>query len=178
MKRARRWMLQGILACVLWAPVVARSQFSRVPDAARVRPAGSGHPLNLPAARDLASDAAVARRDRVPVLLFFDRWDCPYCERLLREYLVPMTRGDESKDRVLYRQIEVDANDAVIDFAGTSTTHRDLAQRYKVRFTPTILLVDADGRPLAEPLIGFTSPDFYGAYLEDAIKAASARMRG
>jgi thioredoxin-related protein len=177
-QRTRRRMLQGILACTLAVPLAARSQFSRVPDNPRARPVGSGHPFNLPPAHDLAADAIAARRERIPVLLLFDRWDCPYCERLLREYLVPMTRGDEWKDRVVYRQVEVDTTDALVDFAGASITHRDLAQRYNIRFTPTVLLVDGDGKPLADPLIGFTSPDFYGAYIEEAIRTATTRLRG
>ncbi len=89
-----------------------------------------------------------------------------------------MTRGGEWRDRVLYRQVEVDTADPLVDFAGNSTTQRALAQRYNVRFTPTVLLVDADGKALGDPLIGFASPDFYGAYLEDAIRTATARVRG
>src|SRR4051812_5104255 len=46
----------------------------------------------LPAAQDLAADGAAARSRQVPILLFFNRFDCPYCERALRQFLVPMER--------------------------------------------------------------------------------------
>ncbi|MEJ2655267.1 MAG: hypothetical protein P8Z69_08205, partial [Acidihalobacter sp.] len=54
---------------------------------------------------------------------------------------------------------------------------RDFARRYHVSFTPTVLLLDAKGRLLAKPLVGLTTEDFYGAFLDEAIDEAVARMR-
>jgi hypothetical protein len=45
-----------------------------------------------------------------------------------------------------------------------------------VRFTPTIVMVDGSGTPVADPLIGL-SPDFYAAYLEDRIDRAGRKLR-
>ncbi len=166
----RRRVLRGILACAVVVPAgAALGQRNTAP--------ANAHAQNLPLARDLAADAREVRSERVPVLLFFDRFDCPYCERALREFLVPMAGGEDWRDKAIYRQVEIDQALPLVDFAGGSTTHRAFARRHKIDLTPTIYLVDAAGTPLGKPLVGLTTPDFYGAYLEDAIHAATSRLR-
>ncbi len=139
--------------------------------------ATKGHAINLPVAQDLRADGVLSVQQGVPVLLFFDRWDCPYCERALREFLVPMARGEEWGARAVYRQVEIDDPRPLIDFAGATTNHRAFAQRHRIELTPTIYLVDSNGTALGKPLVGLTTPDFYGAYLEDAINAATTRLK-
>lgn len=162
--RSRRDAIGKILACVLAA-------------------AGSGAAMasegqnRLPAARDLAADAATATRERTPILLFFDRVDCPYCERALREYLVPMSGEAPWNSRAIFRQIEVDKDLPVVDFDGAATTHRAIAARYRASLTPTIVVVDGRGTRLGDALVGLMTPDFYAAYIGNAIDAAAQRMR-
>lgn len=162
----RRRMLQGILACAWtgFGTLVAHA-------------ASVGHAVNLPAASDLARDGEASARAGVPLLLFFDRGDCPYCDRALRGFLVPMARGEEWGSRVLYRQIEVDDDRPLVNFEGARTTHRAFARAHDIRLTPTIILVDGAGVVLAPPLVGLMTPDFYGAYIEEAIATASARLK-
>src|SRR4051794_22016140 len=62
----------------------------------------------LPGARDLAADSGIARARKVPIVLFFNRLDCPYCERALREYLEPMSRDPAFSARAVFRQIDID----------------------------------------------------------------------
>lgn len=140
-------------------------------------PRVDGHSVNLPLARDLHADGERSAREKIPVLLFFDLWDCPYCDRALREFLVPMAIGEEWRTRAIYRQVEIDRNDPVVDFAGGSTTHRALATSYKVKFTPTLHLLNARGEQLGTPVIGLMTPDFYGAYIEQAISEATRKLQ-
>ena len=58
------------------------------------------------------------------------------------------------------------------------TTHAAVARAHDVRFAPVVAFWDGEGRPLAEPLKGMLLPDFYGAYLDDAIASARARLAG
>jgi hypothetical protein len=37
---------------------------------------------------------------------------------------------------------------------------------------PTVFPIDLTGRAIGEPLVGYSSVDFYGAYLEDRIQLA------
>jgi hypothetical protein len=123
----------------------------------------------LPPAADLAADAREGR----PILLFFDREACPYCERALREYLVPLAR--EGAARAVFRQVEIDLALPVVGFDGRSTTHRALAARYGVTLSPTVIVVAPTGEPLAAPIVGLMV-DFYAAYLERALDEAAAAL--
>jgi thioredoxin-related protein len=130
----------------------------------------------LPGAVDLAADGAVAKDKHLPILLFFNRAGCPYCERALREYLTPMQRDPAYAGRVMFRQIEVQKSNRLVDFGGHATTHREFATRYKINLTPTIWFVDGDGHVLADPIIGLPTIDFFGAYLEQAITDSLAKL--
>ncbi len=81
------------------------------------------------------------------------------------------------RDDALMRQIEADRAVAVVGFDGRPTTHSALAARYGVTLTPTVLVVDGTGAPLAEPVVGLLTADFYGAYLDDALRAGLAKLR-
>jgi thioredoxin-related protein len=126
-------------------------------------------------ARDLRSDAQVAAQYQQPLLLFFTLADCPFCAAARREYIGPMARNPEETARALYREIPIEAT--LIGFDGTPLAARDLAARLGVTIFPTVVLVDGRGRALAPLLAGYTSPDFYGAYLEDRIAAAMQKAR-
>lgn len=177
MRGRRRRMLRAILAFGLAMPAArVRAQAGTRADAPpRVPRRPRLHAL--PAAVDLAADAAASRARRVPILLLFDREDCPYCERALREHLVPMSREAPWLDDALFRQVEVDRATPSIDFDGGATTHRALAARYRVTLTPTIVVVDAAGVALADPVVGLLTADFYGAYLDEALRTGLAKLR-
>ncbi|MCC7113506.1 MAG: thioredoxin fold domain-containing protein [Burkholderiales bacterium] len=177
----RRAAVAAILASAIAAFAAGRAGDARAQSGT---PAGAPRRSNLrprshalPEAVDLARDATIARNTRRPILLFFDRDDCPYCERALREHLVPMSRESPWREDVLFRQVEVDRARLIIDFDGGSNTHVGLARRYKASLTPTIVVVDANGQPIGDPIVGLLTADFYGAYIEDALRAAVKRLR-
>lgn len=173
----RRAVTRVILAsggAALVASTVRAQWASRPEDAERRPPLKRS--AELPQAQDFAADALTSSKLRVPILLFFDREDCPYCERALREYLVPYSRV-EWKDRALFRQVAIDRTLPVRDFDGTVTTHKAIAARYGVAFSPTVIVVDERGRALAEPIVGLTTLDFYGAYVQDALAAGARKLR-
>ena len=179
-RRARRDALRRILASAALA-LAAAPALAQAPQA-KATAAGTGRSAvrrraELPPANDLAADAAASRRERLPILLFFDRDECPYCEQALREYLVPFSR-EEWQGKALFRQVGIDRLDPVLDFRGARTTHQALAERYGVFLSPTVLVVDANGQPLGEPIVGLLTVDFYGAYIDNALKAARARLAG
>ncbi len=160
----------------LLAPGTARSQWASRPEDAGRRPPVPRR-AELPAAADLAADGAASKKGRLPILLFFEREDCPYCERALREYLVPYAQ-EEWKGKAIFRQVAIDRTLPVRDFDGTLTTHRAVAARYGVVLSPTVLIVDPRGAPLAEPIVGLTTLDFYGAYVQGALAAGARKLRG
>ncbi|CAG0970729.1 hypothetical protein BURK1_01207 [Burkholderiales bacterium] len=175
--RSRRRALLTILAlAATGASVVAGAQDGTRIDAPRRR-SSRERAHALPPAADLGADGVASRERRVPILLFFDRDDCPYCERALREYLVPMSGEAPWRDDALFRQVEVDRDLPLRGFDGRATTHRALAARYGATLAPTVVVVDADGNLLAEPVVGLLTADFYGAYLGSALADARAKLR-
>jgi thioredoxin-related protein len=70
-------------------------------------------------------------------------------------------------------QIDVtDDRRPVRDFGGKASTDAQLARQWQARFTPTVLFFDAQGREVAQRLVGVAVPDFYGTYLDAELAAA------
>lgn len=153
--RGERLIWRAILACGLCL-------------AALLAPLSPARAAGLPAAVDLAADARLAARDKVPVLLLYTRADCSWCEKLRREYLLPITR--EATPRAVIREIRMDERLALVDFAGRRTTSAYFAESQKARFAPTLMFYDPKGQPSADPIVGFRTADFYAAYLDRALE--------
>lgn len=130
----------------------------------------------LPAAGDLAADARLMRSSAQPLVVLYSQTGCTWCEEA-RRYLVPLSTADESHGRALFRQIDIDSDTALTDFAGVRTTHRAFARTRKIRLTPTVALYDADGRELGQAIVGLRLPDFYGQYIINAIDAARSTLK-
>ena len=178
-ERSKRGGRRALLAILASAPLALACVSPRAQEA-KATPAGTRRPplaraAQLDAASDLAADGAASLRERKPILLFFDRQECPYCEQALREYLVPLSR-ESGRDRALFRQVDIDRPLPVVDFDGSTTTHDRIASRYRARLSPTVIVVAGDGAILAGPLVGLMSVDFYGAYLERALDDAQRKL--
>lgn len=129
----------------------------------------------LPAAADLAQDAEAMRSARMPMVVLYSQARCSYCDEA-RTYLVPMAKDPANAQRALFRQIDLDSDAALTDFAGQATTHRRLARTLGAKFTPTVAVLDAEGRTLGEPIVGMRLADFYGQYVENAIDEARTAL--
>ncbi len=146
--------------------IVAWALFVAAPAAAQLLAVG-----------DLAQAAAEARARRTPVLIAFMQQSCPYCAIARRDYLIPLQSAPQWRNRVLIREIDVDRSTTMRDFSGTETTHRAYARSLGIKRVPTLIVFDADGQPVAPPITGLLSEDFYQLYIEQAIEAGLTRMR-
>lgn len=131
----------------------------------------------VPQAVDLHADARAAELRGLPILLVFASETCPYCIQLENDYLKPMLASGDYTDRLLIRKVLIRDTRTVTDFDGTAVEAGVVARRYGVDLVPTLVFVDAQGRELAERLVGLGSTDFYWGYLLQGIDAASARLR-
>ncbi len=50
------------------------------------------------------------------------------------------------------------------------------AASLKVHFAPTVIVFTPDDQPAGKRLVGLSSEDFYGGYMDQAIDAGPARM--
>jgi len=129
-------------------------------------------------ADDLAALGTLAVARGTPVMLVFTRPDCPFCRRAKKDHLEPLRVSENYGAKIIIREIAAaDHRLALRDFDGDLTTHGEFARKHAVRKVPTVMVVDAHGRLLAEPLIGLITPDFYNLYLERAIDEGRLRLR-
>jgi len=128
-------------------------------------------------ARDFHADAREAGKARRVIVVLFTTAGCPWCQRVREEYLKPMLADPVDSARIIVREIDIDGRTPLADFSGGATTHAAFATRHAVRFVPTVLVLGPAGEPLAAPLVGFGTADYYGYYLGERIDAGLARLR-
>jgi thioredoxin-related protein len=139
--------------------------------------AGQAGAADLPVAHDLRADGAQARADRLPVVLFFHSKSCPFCRQVEDLYLSSLQRDNARNPRFILRSVDIGDTGELVGFDGRITTAHSLARQRGVRVVPHLQFVGPDGKALAPDLIGVSIPEFYGGYLEDAIRDAGAKMR-
>jgi thioredoxin-related protein len=131
----------------------------------------------VPASQDLSKDAAAARDIKGAVLVAFVGDQCRYCERVLKEFLIPMSRNDEYRGKVVMRRIKTGSDARMRGFNGEDTTQAEFAVANGVRMTPTVVLFDDKGQRMGKPLIGLGPVDYYGYYLDQIIDGALDKIR-
>ena len=133
--------------------------------------------VQLKTATDLRAEGELARQRQVPILIMFSMTHCPYCVVVREEFLKPMLRSGDYADKVIIREIHTDDYGTLRDFDGTPVTPDELAHRYRASLSPTVVFVDAEGRELARRLVGITTVDYYGGFLDEAIDTSLQRLR-
>ncbi|MEY3971605.1 MAG: hypothetical protein RLZZ80_1303 [Pseudomonadota bacterium] len=104
---------------------------------------------------------------------------CPWCELILKEQLGPRMISQQTP-RLVVLDFDLADRKPVEGLSLTSSTATrplspaDWAKAHRYALAPTVVLIDELGRPITEALIGYSSRDFYGAYLEDRILQAQA----
>jgi len=128
-------------------------------------------------ATDLQAVGQEARARKLPILIMFSMRDCQYCDVVREEFLKPMLRSGDYVDRVIMLELYSDSESQLRDFNGKPISAEKLIQRYNAGFAPTVVFLDSQGKELAERLIGITTRDFYGGYLDEAIDESLQRVR-
>jgi len=128
-------------------------------------------------AADLQAVGNEARVRKLPILIMFSMRDCQYCDVVREEFLKPMLRSGDYVDRVIMLELYSDSDAQLRDFNGQLISSSDLIQRYKAGFAPTVVFLDSQGNEQAERLIGITTRDFYGGFLDEAIDESLQRLR-
>jgi len=121
----------------------------------------------------LTADRAASLK--APIVLMVDQEDCPYCRRVESEFFSAIFAGGEYENRVIFGKISIDEGEMIVSAEGRVST-RDFLRGYDASFTPTVLFLDADKNQLIEKMVGLTTPDYYGFYLEKAIRAAIEKV--
>ncbi len=114
-------------------------------------------------------EAATARQHSIPIMVVFSTNDCLYCEKLKRDVLLPIVAQRRLAGKVHLREFNIDSGGKVTDFSGDRIRSRIFVNRYEVFATPTVVLLDYEGVPLASPIVGYNNVAEYTRNLEQVI---------
>ncbi len=131
---------------------------------------------NLPQVDNLLLDAQIIRKNSIPILILFSEHDCPYCEIAKDEVLIPISKLDEYKNKIIIREVEVDSYNEFYDFYNNQTNVYDFSFRYAVNFYPTVIFLDDYGNKLSNDIIGIISPEFYWQKIDQGIKDSRYKL--
>lgn len=131
----------------------------------------------VPYARDFQKDAKAAKDKNGVVLVVFSSAFCSYCETVLNEFLIPMSRNADYQSKLVMRKVDTTSTMEIKDFQGHKISLRKFAGESGVRMVPTVVVFDAEGRQLSKPVVGLTTVDYYGFYLDQAINQGLDKVR-
>jgi thioredoxin-related protein len=127
-------------------------------------------------ASDLQELGGQAETRQIPILLMVSQDHCGFCKQMKQEVLNPMLLSGDEANRVLMRELLIDAGETVVNFQGQHEASETFSSRYKVRVTPTLLFLDNKGEEVAERILGINTVDYLPFYIEGAIDHATQVM--
>ncbi len=171
-KQINRWLLLPAMIQLFLLPLLVLRPGSLVhsADAADSRP-------ELPVISDTRVTAQLSNNKQLPILIMFGTRGCPFCHLLKEDFLIPMIISGDYTDKVILRQLYIEDGKDIIDFSGQKISAAAFAQRYGVRLFPTTVLVDHQGQPLVNNIVGVTTPSLFGGTLDDVIDEALSILR-
>ena len=118
--------------------------------------------------RDWSEVSHTARQRHSPILVIFSAETCGYCTRLKQEVIEPMSGRTEP----LIREFDINAGGKLTDFDGERIRSRQFKRRYGIFATPTLVILDPDGRLLTDPIVGYNSAGEYRQLLKQSLLQA------
>lgn len=115
---------------------------------------------------DWNAEVTEARKAGLPVLILFTSEYCGYCDRLKSELLKPLAQNGDIKNFGWIRELDIKRGGKIRDFDGEKIRTKIFVDRYGVYATPTLVLVDNQGRPIGTPIAGYNNPEEYTSHLE------------
>ena len=131
----------------------------------------------LPRAENLQTDAQQAVIDKKPIVLFFTLPNCSYCRIVRYDYFLPLLKQRTGNDQPIIREISVTGQNRVTLFDGQRVSEAELAERYKVPMTPTVLFVNHEGDVVGNSIIGGDHPNYITLF-DKSLAEASTKMVG
>jgi thioredoxin-related protein len=134
--------------------------------------------IQLQEANDLQADAARAGEDKLPILVLFSSSYCGYCTIVREDFLKPMLISGDYDDKVIMRVVNIDSTEGLRDFEGREVDAEAFADRRGVFVTPTVKFFGPDGNETTSDLVGLSTVDYYGGFLDTAIEESLVHLRG
>ncbi|SPF82047.1 thioredoxin family protein [Pseudoprimorskyibacter insulae] len=91
--------------------------------------------------KDLREDLDEANAEGKRLVLFFEQRGCIYCKKMHEEVFSDPEVSQYIEDNYFAVQLNLHGDIEVIDFDGESLSEKDLAQKWRVLFTPNIIFL-------------------------------------
>lgn len=114
---------------------------------------------------DIAEDVSQATEAGKHVILFLHLNDCPYCHRMVEENFKHAPYTEFIKQNFDVIQINIKGDREIAFDAETNVSEKELAALLKVRYTPTVIFLDSNNKPVLR-LNGYRSVRDFGYALE------------
>lgn len=134
----------------------------------------AGQP-SIVAVDNLQLDAARAKEKDMLVLVLVTLPTCSICEYVKLDVIEPMIKAGDFDDIAIVRELSLQ-DYSIIDFDGSTIGANNFANRYSAEFAPIVLFLSSNGDQLHKPIIGMSSRDYYGFYLEEAVNKSHKRI--
>ncbi len=103
------------------------------------------------------------------IVLMVSQDGCAFCVTVKEDFLKPLLQTNNAPP---VQVLDLSNPTPVINFDGSTGSAEQVAKSLGGRFTPTILFVDSQGETRAKKIVGVNTPEFYGYYIDEAIKSA------
>lgn len=98
---------------------------------------------------DFKTELATARKaEKTGILLMYEIDDCPFCHRMKETILNQPEVQDYFRRHFVIFSIDINGDNALVDFAGKATTEKKFAAEQRVRATPVFAFYDLEGRQM------------------------------
>jgi len=91
--------------------------------------------------KDLREDLAEANAEGKRLVLFFEQRGCIYCKKMHEEVFSDPTVSDYIEEHFFVVQLNLHGDTDAVDFDGQEMSEKDLARRWGILFTPTIMFL-------------------------------------
>ncbi len=102
--------------------------------------------------RDLSEDLAEANDEGKRLLIMFEQRGCIYCTKMHEEVFPAEAIGSFITENYFVVQLNLHGDIEVTDFDGETLPEKDMARKWGILFTPTLIFIDEE---VAE---GMTAP--------------------
>ncbi|MEN9671114.1 MAG: hypothetical protein RL018_1391 [Pseudomonadota bacterium] len=126
----------------------------------------------IPIAKSLLVEISLALKKASPLLVFISLDHCPFCKIARENYLVPLM----NEQSVAVVQVNFGHLTSVTDTRGHALTQDQMIRAWGVKVAPTVLFLGRDGKEIAPRLVGGSTSDFYGAYLDERLRLARTEI--
>lgn len=115
--------------------------------------------------KDLGEDLAEANDEGKRMLIMFEQRGCIYCTKMHEEVFIKPNVSDYIEENYFVVQLNLHGDIEVTDFDGETLSEKDMARKWGILFTPTMMFIDkavAEGKTAPQAAVA-VMPGAFGA---------------